>query len=177
MYIHFFQESLLSSCIALSIHAFGGVHVACQTFLLSSGIALSCHTASEKLFYHYSPLWEGMVFSFQNLFYHPSLLSQSMLLGGGRCCTPSFSFIIPHCPIIPYYWTNYSTLIHPFGRGLVFFFSFQSLFYHPSLLYQSMLLGGGGCCMPNFSFIILHCSVSHTTRTNTLPFLTPLGGG
>ena len=82
-------------------------------------------------------------------------------------------------PSLPYHsilWTNSSTLIHPFGRGLVFFF-FQSLFYHPSLLYQSMLLGGGGCCMPNFSFIILHCSVSHTTRTNTLPFLTPLGGG
>ena len=36
------------------------------------------------------------------------------------------------------------------------------LIYHifeRALLYQSMLLGGGGCCMPNFSFIILHCSV------------------
>ena len=95
---------------------------------------------------------------------------------------------------------NYSTLIHPFGRGLVIYIyisfknlyhpallchsillgktilplftplggdwfyvyiyiSFKNLFYHPSLLYQSMILGGGACCIPNFSFIILHCSV------------------
>ena len=107
--------------------------------------ALLCHAIllgpREKLFYHYAPLWEGMVFSFQNLFYHPSLLYQSMLfqsmlLGGGRCCMPSFSFIIPHCPIIPYYWTNYSTLIHPFGGDWFYFF------------------------LSRVSSIILHCSIN-----------------
>ena len=95
-----------------------GVDVACQAFLLSSRIALSFHTTGQTILPLFTPL-----------------------------------------------------------GGIGFIFSFESLFYHPSLLYQSMLLGGGGCCMPNFSFIILHCSVSHTTRTNTLPFLTPLGGG
>ena len=90
------------------------------------------------------------------------------------------------CHSILYTRKNYATLIHSFGRGLILYIyiytytfiylSFKNIFYHPSLLYRSMLLGGGGCCMSKCSFIILHYSVSHTTRTNTLPLLTPLGG-
>ena len=87
-------------------------------------------------------------------FYHPTLPCHSILLG---------KTILPLCT--------------PFGGiDYIYIYSFKNIFYHPSLLYQPMLLGGGGCCMPNFSFIILHCSVSHPTRTNTLPLLTPLGG-
>ena len=75
--------------------------------------------------------------------------------------------------------------VHTFGKmpfdhsflskGTDFSVFFKSFFFHSSLLYQSMLLGGGGCWMSKCSFIILHCSVSHTDRTNTLPLLTPLG--
>ena len=68
-------------------------------------------------------------------------------------------------------------LDHSFlSKGIEFSVFFKSFFFHSSLLYQSMLLGGGGCWMSKCSFIILHCSVSHTDRTNTLPLLTPLGG-
>ena len=93
--------------------------------------------------------------------YHPTLLCYSMLLGN-----------------------NYSTLIHSFDRGfIIYIYSpiphfrnllfdhsfltegidlsvfYKTFFYHFSLPYQSMLLGGDGCCMSNFSFVILHCSV------------------
>ena len=120
------------------------------------------------------------------LIYHifeRALPYQSMLLGGGGCCMPNFS-LLSSCIALSFHTTrkNYATLFDSFGRGLILyiytfiFLSCKNIFYHPSLLYRSMLLGGGGCCMPNFPFIILHCSVSHTTRTNTLPLLTPLGG-
>ena len=129
IYIHifFFQESLLSSFIALSIHAFG------RGWMLHA-----------KLF-----------------FYHPTLPCHSILLG------KNYSTILPLFTPLGGDWLYIYTFIY---------LSFKNIFYHPSLLYRSMLLGGGGCCMSKCSFIILHCSVSHTTRTNTLPLLPPLGG-
>ena len=135
MYIHFFQESLLSSCIALSIHAFGGVHVACQTFLLSSGIALSFHTAREKLFYHYSPLWEGMVFSFQNLFYHLSLLSQSCFWEVDVACQ---AFLLSSRIALSFHTTGHTILplFTPLGGDWFYFF------------------------LSRVSSIILHCSIN-----------------
>ena len=56
---------------------------------------------------------------------------------------------------------------HFLSEGVGFSVFFNSFFYHCSLFYQPMLLGGGGCCMSIFSFIvlgggcriILHCSV------------------
>ena len=40
-----------------------------------------------------------------------------------------------------------------------------------------MLLGGGGCCAPNFPFIILHCPVIPLCQEKTpLPSFTHLGG-
>ena len=95
-------------------------------------------------------------------FYHPTLPCHSILL------VKNYSTILPLFTPLGGDWLYIYTFIY---------LSFKNIFYHPSLLYRSMLLGGGGCCMSKCSFIILHCSVSHTTRTNTLPFLTPLGGG
>ena len=162
---------------------------------------LSQSTLLEKTPFNHSFLSKGIEFSVfcSSFFYHPSLPYQSMLLGGGACCIPSFSFIILHCSVIPYNQEKYTT--HSFDRGpnfidiciYIYIFQeprlssfmslpfhtfrktpfnhsflskgiefsafFKNLFYHPSLLSQSMLLGGRGCCMPSFSFIILHCPV------------------
>ena len=131
-------------------------------------MSLPFHTFRKTPFNH-SFLSKGIEFSafFKNLFYHPSLLSQSMLSEGVDVACQSF--LLSSCIALSFHTTrkNYSTLIHPFGRGWVLYIyiylslslSFKNFFYHPSLLYQSMILGGGGCCIPNFSFIILHCSV------------------
>ena len=163
-------------------------------------------------------LSKGIEFSvyFNSFFHHPSLLYQSMLLGGGGCWMSKCSFIILHCSVSHTDRTNTLPLLTPLGEDwfytyIVFFFQeprlssfmslpfhtfrktpfnhsflskgiefsafFKNLFYHPSLLSQSMLLGGRGCCMPNFSFIILHCPVIPLCQEKTpLPLFTPLGG-
>ena len=102
-------------------------------------MSLPVHTFGK---FDHSFLSKGIEFPafFQNLFYHPSLLSQSMLLGGGGCCMPNFSFIILHCSVSHTTRKNYSTLIHAFGRGLV-------LYIYIFLLSRN-------------SSIILHCSIN-----------------
>ena len=117
-----FQTFLLSSCIALSFRTtrekttlplftpligdwfYTYIVFFFQEPRLSSFMPLPFHTFRKMPFNH-SFLSKGIEFSafFKNLFYHPSLLSQSMLFGGGGCCMPIFSFIILHCPVIPYY--------------------------------------------------------------------------
>ena len=94
--IHSFLEGMISLYIwkvsSIIVHCsinpcfWEGVDVACQTFLLSSCIALSLHTTRKKLRYPCSLLWEGADFisiyrymSFKNLFYHPSCFSHSKL--------------------------------------------------------------------------------------------------
>ena len=158
------------------------MEVACPIFFCHP--ALLCHSIplGKNLLYPYSLLWEGIDFihiyiyvyiyiyiSFKNIFYHPSLLYQSMLLGEGGCCMSNFSFVILHCSVIPYPGSKTTLpLFTPLGRDWSYtnkyIFAFLSrissnMFYHCSLLYQCMLLGAGGCCMSNFSFVILHCSV------------------
>ena len=105
---------------------------------------LPFHTFRKTPFNH-SFLSKGIEFSafFKNLFYHPSLLSQSMLFGGGGCCMPSFSFIILHCSVIPYNQEKYTT--HSFDKGpnfidIYIYISFKNLVYHPSCLSHSTLL-------------------------------------
>ena len=140
MYVYL-QQLLLLSFILIYIFLRGhcsinpcfweGVDVACQSFLLSSCIALSFHTTRKNYATLIHSFGRGLIlyiyiytfFSFKNLSYHPSLLCQSMLLGGGGCRMPNFSFIILH-------WSfhttreelfNHSTLIHSFGRGLILY--------------------------------------------------------
>ena len=208
-YIHLFSRisSIIHHC-STNPCSWEGVDVACQTFLLSSCIALSFHTTRKTRPYPYSLLLGGDRFfqkyvhtysSFKNLFYHPSLLYQPMLLGGDGCCLSDFSFIILHCSAIPYY----SALIHSFGGGgrflkniYIYFFEesllssfmfvpfhtfrkkpfdhpflskgiefsvfFNSFIYHSSLLYQSMLCGGGGFCMSNFSIFFHPALLCHS---------------
>ena len=130
-------------------------------------MSLPFHTFRKMPFNH-SFLSKGIEFSafFKNLFYHPSLLSQSMLSEGVDVACQSFH--LSSCIALSFHTTrkNYSTLIHPLGGDGFYIYIylslslfFKNLFYHPSLLYQSILLGGGACCIPSFSFIILHCSV------------------
>ena len=193
IYIHFFQESLLSSFMSLPVHTFG------------------------KMPFYFSFLSKGTEFSvfFNSFFYHPSLPYQSMLLGGGACCIPSFSFIILHCSVIPYNQEKYTT--HSFDRGpnfidIYIYISFKNLVYHPSCLSHSTLLekclsttrsflkGLSSLRFSRISSIILHCSLNpcfwegvdvtcqafllsscivlsfHTTRKTILPLFTPLIG-
>ena len=93
--------------------------------------------------FHHSFLSGGIDFSvFLNKFsYQPSLLYQSMLLGGGRCCMSNFS--LSSCIALSFHTTrkNYSTLIHPFGRGLIlylyihtFLSRISSIILHASLI-------------------------------------------
>ena len=95
-----------------------GVDVVCQTFLLSSCIALSFHTTRKNYATLIHSFGRGLIlyiyiqfFSFKNLSYHPSLLCQSMLLGGGGCCMPIFFY---H-PTLPCHsillGKNYSTIL------------------------------------------------------------------
>ena len=171
MCIEFFQESLLSSFMSLSFQTLKKSHLTIH--FLSGGIDFSVFF--NNFFFHFSLLYQSMLLGGGKLFvYHPTLLCYSMLLGN-----------------------NYSTLIHSFDRGfIIYIYSpiphfrnllfdhsfltegidlsvfYKTFFYHFSLPYQSMLLGGDGCCMSNFSFVILHCSVP---RKNAIPSFTLLG--
>ena len=67
---------------------------------------------------------------------------------------------------------------HSFLSGGIDFCAFlNKSFYQHSLLYQSMLLGGVGCCMSNLFFYhpALLCHSIRLEKT-TLPLFTPLGG-
>ena len=65
IYIYIYIFASLSRISSIILHCsinpcfWEGVDVACQTLLLLSCIALSCHTTREKLLYPYSLLWEG----------------------------------------------------------------------------------------------------------------------
>ena len=97
-------------------------------------------------------------FSFKNLFYHPSLLYQPMLLGGVdvACQTVRLS----SCIALSFHTTresSYSTLIHPFAGFIDILLSRNSSIILHSI--NPCFWEGSGCCMPNSFFIILHCPV------------------
>ena len=99
IYIHFCQESLLSSFISLSFQTLKQCRLTIH--FLSEGIDFSVFFNS--FFYHFhcsiNPcFWEGVDVACKLFFYHPTLLCYSMLLG-----------------------KNYSTLIHSFDRGLIIY--------------------------------------------------------
>ena len=118
-----------------------GVDVAFQTFLLSSCIALSFRTTREKTTLPlFTPLIGDWFYTYIVFFFQEPRLSSFMSL--------------------PFHTFRKTPFNHSFlSKGIEFSAFFKNLFYHPSLLSQSMLFGGGGCCMPIFSFIILHCPV------------------
>ena len=107
-------------------------------------MSLPFHTFRKTPFNH-SFLSKGIEFSafFKNLFYHPSLLSQSMLSEGVDVACQSF--LLSSCIALSFHTTrkNYSTLIHPFGRGWVLY------------IYISLSLS-----FSRISSIILHCSIN-----------------
>ena len=105
---------------------------------LSSCIALSFHAARDLLFYPLLLLRKGIHF----IYFPKSALDSSIL---------DFS-PIPNLRKMSF---DHSFL----SEGIDFFAFLNKFFYHCSLLCESMLLGEGGCCMSNFSFIILHCFV------------------
>ena len=68
--------------------------------------------------------------------------------------------LLSSCMSLPVQTFRKMLFNHSFpSEGIEFSVFFHSLFRHPSLLYHSILWGGGGCCMSCFSFIILPRSV------------------
>ena len=143
--------------------------------------------------------------SFRKLFYHPSLLYQSMILGGGGCCIPNFSFIILHCSVItpliggwfytyivfffqelrlssfmslPFHTFRKTPFNHSFlSKGIEFSAFFKNLFYHPSLLSQSMLSEGVDVACQSFLLSSCIALSFHTTRKNYSTLIHPFGRG
>ena len=104
------------------------VDVACQTFLLSSSIVLSFHTTRKKLLYRNSLLWEGIDFIYAYMHIYLLIISS----------------IILHVSPIPNF--RRMPFDHSFLSQRLDFSVFFTNFFYPSLLYQSMLLGGAECC-------------------------------
>ena len=137
-----------------------GVAVACQAFLLLSCIALSVHAARDMQFYPHSLLREGIYFhiSFRKCFLDSSILHFSP---------------IPNLRKMPF--------DHSFLSGGIDFCIFQlflhRFFYHPSLLYQSMLWEGVAVACQ--AFLLLSCIALsfHTARKDYSTLIHSFGGG
>ena len=103
---------------------------------LSSSIALSFHATMDMISYPHSLLWEGVHFpiSFQKSFLDSSILHFSP---------------IPNL--------RKRSFDHSFlSQGIDFFALFNSFFYHPSLIYKSMLCDGVAVALMS-SFLLLSC--------------------
>ena len=97
-----------------------------------------------------------------------------------------FSFVTLHCHSIPL-GKIYSTLIHSFGRGLILYkyiyiyiyiyISFKNIFYHPSLLYQSMLWEGVDVTCQTFLLSPCIALSFHATRKNYPTLIHSFGMG
>ena len=167
-----------SSCIALSFHT---TRKNCSTLIHSFGrgliLYLYIHTFLsripsiilhaflipnfKKIPFDHSFLSGGSDFSvfFNSFVCHCSLLYQSMLMGESGCCMSILLF--SSCIALLFHAARkkcHSTSQF-LTEGVDFSVFFNGFPYHFSLLYQPMLLGEGGCCVSNFSFIVLHCSV------------------
>ena len=133
---------------------------------------------------------------FNSCFYYPSFLF-TIFLRGHCSINPCFwkgvdvacqTFLSSSYITLSFHTTR-KQLFYPYsllweGIGFIYVIyiyiiniSFKNISYNPSLRCQSMLLGGGGCCMPNCSFIILHYPViPYYPEKTILPLFTPLGG-
>ena len=84
------------------------------------------------------------------------------------------SVLLSSCIALSFHTTrkNYSTLIHSSDRELILYIYiyidiyFKNLFYHSSLLYQSMLVGGGGCTPLGGDWFYIHLYI-HTFLSRT----------
>ena len=175
IYIYFFQESLLSSFMPLSFQSLENSirpHISpCfwegwmlpSILLFSSCIALLFHATRKKTILPlFTPLGGGWfyiyiyiyIYFFQEYFLSPLIF-------------------LPFQTSEKCHW-----ITHFLSGGIDFCVFLNKFFYQPSLFYQSMLLGGGGYCMSNFSFIhpALLCH-SILLGKAALPLFTPLGGG
>ena len=111
--------------------------VACQTSLLSSCIALSFHITRKN----YSTLFHS--FGRRSFFIFKKIFQESLL--------SSFMFV-------PFHTFRKKPFDHSFlSKGIEFSVFFTSFIYHSSLLYQSMLCGGGGFCTSIFFHPALLC--------------------
>ena len=102
IYIHFFQEFLLSSYMSLPAHTFRKCHSTTHSFLKGLG---SLYLSVVSFIILHCPIhpcfWEGVRLHAKLFFYHPAWPCHSILLG----------------KILK----NSSTLIHSFGRGLILY--------------------------------------------------------
>ena len=171
-FLYIFKKSFLASFLSLPFQILEKCHSTIQSFLkglislyflnsffffLSSFIALPIHTFRR-----------GRMLHVKLFLCHPSLLchsvvqentlSHSLVLEGIDFMFSRISSLILHASPIPYF--RKMLFHHPIlSEGIEFSVSFHSLFCHPSLLYQSILWGGGGYCMSFSSFIVLPCSI------------------
>ena len=109
--------------------------------------------------------------------YQPSLLYQSMLLGGGRCCMSNIFF---YYPALLCHSIRLEKLLYPYSplwEGIDFisiytYISFKNLFYHPSCFSHSKLQKNAIGSLISFlkglislyfsivSSVIVHCSIN-----------------
>ena len=147
-----FQTVLLSSCFALSFHTTRAKNYSTLIHSFGRGLFLYIYIYTYRYFFQEillssfialskNAFGRGWMLHAKLFFYHPTLPCHSILLG-----------------------KNYSILIHSFGRGLILYIPafllsrIYSIILHCSI--NPCFWEGGGCCMPNFSFIILYCTVS-----------------
>ena len=154
MNIHIYIPIFLSRISSIILHCF--IHHAFGSgWMLHAKLvfyhpALLCHSillgkTTQTLF----TTWEGIDFIyiyipyilFNSFIYHSSLLYQFMLLGRGGCCMSHFSFIILHCPLIPYYWEKLPYSYSLLWEGVYFIYiDVYTNFVQSSLLSSFMSL-------------------------------------
>ena len=136
MYIHFFQESLLSSCIALSIHAFGGCMLHAKLFFYHP--ALLCHAI--LLVKNYSTI--------------------ILPFGRGWFFLSRISSIILPCSINPCFWEGVDVACQAFLLSSLIALSFHTT--GQTILPLFTPLGGDwfSFFLSRVSSIILHCSIN-----------------
>ena len=162
----FYQHSLLYQSMLLE-----GVDVVCQTFLLSSCIALSFHTTRKNYSTLIHPFGRGLILYFYTHIYIHTFISRILS-------------IILHASLIPNFRKCHST-IHSFLKRTDFSACFNSFFY-PVLLCHFTLLGTCYSTLihsfrrDSFSYIfskifssILHVSLPFQTLENAIRTFIP----
>ena len=145
----FFEQFLLSSFIAFSLHAFRRGRMLRVKLLVHYFLHCSVIQYCER----------GQIFCLRKVsciipdLYHPWLLYHLILWGGrlGLCsCYATLSegvdyqLFFQSCSMSPYFLGKSHSTIRSFLKGLISLYFLNSFFYHPSLLSHSMLLGGCG---------------------------------
>ena len=153
-----------------------GVHVACQTFLLSSCIAFSSHTTREKLFYPHSLFWEGIALIYIPLYL---FICWFILFYSNIFLSRIFSIIL-HCPISPCFWEGVDVACQTFLLSSCIALSFHITRKNYSTLFRSFdgrFIFSGTELSPQKQKIYIFLSCFQVSLLSSLPsFIPPWGG-